>query len=224
MYLWQHKGRNLGPLQDVPPVPGPRLPHGLEPNAHHQTTHRMANRVPCDPRTRHHPEADGGIRGGPQGARPHCCLHPATHPHGRPPGYSSTHATDSCRQNGCATHVPHPQVPAACSQPTPDRPGPTPQTHVLSTVSPQPATYHPMQDYPPPARAPSAAHNTDSARTSTTGTVHTHVSMPTPQAPLPQRHHSSTGTAERRPPRAPSLYANGYHRRPSPATQTTGSA
>ena len=41
---------------------------------------------------------------------------------------------------------------------------------------------------------------------------------------MPVRHHLSTGTANRRPPHAPFVCANGYHRRPYPATQTTGSA
>ena len=130
----------------------------------------------------------------------------------------------SVAQNGHATHVPHPEVPAACSNPTPRRTSPAPQTPVLPTVRPHPATYHPTQEPPPQAHAPSTAHDTDTARTSTTCDAHTPVSMRTPQDPMPQRHHPYTVTADRRPPRAPSVYANSYHRRPCPATQTTGSA
>ena len=48
--------------------------------------------------------------------------------------------------------------------------------------------------------------------------------MRVPLAPTPARHCLSTGTANRQPARAPSAYASGYHKRPYPATQTTGSA
>ena len=89
MHLWPNRGRNLGPLQDVPPVPGARHPHRLEPNPHHRTTHRMADMVPVSPKTCHHPQTDRGTRGGPQEARPHCRLDPATHPRRRPPGHGS---------------------------------------------------------------------------------------------------------------------------------------
>ena len=50
------------------------------------------------------------------------------------------------------------------------------------------------------------------------------TSMRAPPAPISPRHRQSTGTTNRQPPHAPSAYASGYHRRPCPATQTTGSA
>ena len=64
----------------------------------------MADTVPDNPTTRHHPQADGDTRGVLQGARPHCRLHTATHPHGGPPGHGSAHATDSCCQDTYGTH------------------------------------------------------------------------------------------------------------------------
>ena len=140
MHLWPNRGRNLGPIQDMAPVPGAQHPNGLEVNPHNCTTHRMADTVPGNLKTRHHPESDGGTRGGPQGACPHCRLHPATHPRGRPRGNSSTHATDGCHQSGRATHVPHPQVTAAWQHPALVRPRPPPQTRVPPTVTPGPAT------------------------------------------------------------------------------------
>ena len=48
--------------------------------------------------------------------------------------------------------------------------------------------------------------------------------MRAPPAPIPPRHRPSTGTTNHQPPHVPSAYASGYHRRPCPATQTTGSA
>ena len=48
--------------------------------------------------------------------------------------------------------------------------------------------------------------------------------MRAPPAPTPPRYRPSTGTANRQLPHAPSAYASGYHRRPYPAIQTTGSA
>ena len=80
MHLQPRGRRNLGPLQGVPPVQRTVHPHRLEPNPHHRTARRMADAVPGDPPTHHHPQADGGTRGGPQGTRPHCRLHLAMHP------------------------------------------------------------------------------------------------------------------------------------------------
>ena len=74
------------------------------------------------------------------------------------------------------------------------------------------------------AYTPSTEHNTGTAHTGTTGTTHTTSSMRAPPGPIPPRHRPSTGTTSRQPPHAPSAYASGYHRRPCPATQTTGSA
>ena len=74
------------------------------------------------------------------------------------------------------------------------------------------------------AYTPSTGQNTHTAYTGTTGTAHTPTSMRAPPAPTPPRHRPSTGTTNRQPPHAPSAYASGYHRRPCPATQTTGSA
>ena len=68
---------------------------------------------------------------------------------------------------------------------------------------------------------PSARHNTGTGRTTTTDTAHTPASMRAPQAPMPPHHRPSTGTANHQPPRAPSVHANGYNRRPYSATQTT---
>ena len=82
MHLRPHKGQNLGPLQDMPPVPGARQPHGLEPSPHHCTTRRMANTVPDNPKAPGHPSAGRGAQASPQEAHPHCGLHPAKHPRG----------------------------------------------------------------------------------------------------------------------------------------------
>ena len=71
---------------------------------------------------------------------------------------------------------------------------------------------------------PSTGHNTGTARTGTTGTAHKPTRMRAPPAPISPRHRPSTGTTNRKPPQAPSAHASGYHRRPCPATQTTGSA
>ena len=78
MYLWPRGRRNLGPLQGVPPVRRTGHPHRLEPNPHNRTARRMADAVPGNQATRHHPQGDGGTRGGPQGTRPHSRLHLAT--------------------------------------------------------------------------------------------------------------------------------------------------
>ena len=74
------------------------------------------------------------------------------------------------------------------------------------------------------AYTPSPEHNTGTADTCTTGTAHKPTSMRAPPAPIPPRHRPSTGTTNRQPPHVPSAYASGYHRRPCPATQTSGSA
>ena len=74
------------------------------------------------------------------------------------------------------------------------------------------------------AYTPFTEHNTGTAHKGTTGTAHTPTSMRAPPAPIPPRHRPSTGTTDRQPPQYPSAYASGYHRRPCPATQTTGSA
>ena len=130
MYLWPRGRKNLGPFQDVPPVPTTGHPHRLEPNLHRRTARWMANTVPGDPTTRHHPRANEGTRGGPRGTRPYCRLHLARHPRGRPPGHDNAHAADGRCQDSRAAHVPHPQIPAACSHPAPNRPSPTPEAPV----------------------------------------------------------------------------------------------
>ena len=84
MHLWPCRRRNLGPFQDVPPVPRARHSRRLEPNPHHCAARRKADRVPDDPTTRHHPQEAGSTPGDPQVAHPHCRLHPATHPRGEP--------------------------------------------------------------------------------------------------------------------------------------------
>ena len=101
----------------------------------------MADAVPGNPATRHHPQADRGTRGGPQGPRPHCCLHLATHPRGGPPGQGGAHATDGHCQDSGAAHIPHPQIPAACSNPAPNRPSPPPPTPVLPNMRTYPMTH-----------------------------------------------------------------------------------
>ena len=141
MHLWPRRRRNLGPLQGVPPVPRTGQPHRLDPNPHHCTARRMADAVPGNPATRQGPQADGGTRGGPQGTCPHSRLHLATHPRGGPPSHGGAHATDGHYQDSRATHIPHPQVPAACSNPTPNRPNPPPQTPVLPTMRTSPMTH-----------------------------------------------------------------------------------
>ena len=141
MHLSPRGRRNLGPLQGVPPVPRTGHPHRLEPNPHHRTARRMADAVPGNPATRHHLQADGGTRGSPQGTRPGSRLHLATHPHKGPPGNGGAHATDGHCQDSGAAHIPHPQIPAACSKPAPNRPSPPPQARVLPTMRTYPMTY-----------------------------------------------------------------------------------
>ena len=141
MHLWPGGRRNLGPLQGVPPVPRTRHPHRLELNPHGRTARRMADTVPGNRATHHRPQADGGTRGGPQRTRPHSRLHPATHPRGGPPSHGGAHATDGHCQDYGAAHIPHPQVPAAWSNPTPNRPSPPPQTPNLPTMRTYPMTH-----------------------------------------------------------------------------------
>ena len=141
LHLWLRGRRNLGPLQGVPPVPRTERPHRLEPNPHHRTARRMADAVPGNPATRPHPQADGDTQGGLQGTRPHSRLHLATNPRGGPPGHGGAHATDGHCQDSGAARVPHPQIPAACSNPAPNRPSPPPQTPVLPTMRTYPMTY-----------------------------------------------------------------------------------
>ena len=116
---------NLGTFQDLPPVPRTGHPHGLEPNPHHRTASRTADTVPDDPTTRHNPQANGSTRDGPQGTRPHCRLHLATHPRGRPPGHGNAHATDGRCQNGGAAHMPQPKNTCSMQPPCPKRAKPT---------------------------------------------------------------------------------------------------
>ena len=80
-------------------------------------------------------------------------------------------------------------------------------------------TRDPHHAYTPPTQ-----HNTGTAHTGTTCTTRTPTSMRAPPIPISPRHRPSTGTTSRQPPHAPSAYASGYHRRPYPATRTTGSA
>ena len=134
MHLWPRGRRNLGPLQGVPPVPRTGHPHRLEPNPHHRTARRMADTVPGNPATRQRPQADGGTRGGLQGTRSDSRLHLATHRRGGPQSHGGAHATNGHYQGSRAAHVLHPQVPAACSNPTPSILSPPPQTPVLPTM------------------------------------------------------------------------------------------
>ena len=156
MHLWPRRRGNLGPFQDVPPVPAIRHPQRLEPNPHHCTARRMADTVPGIPKTRHHPRTDRDSRGGRQGACPHCSLHPATHPRGQPRGNGSAHATDRRCPNSPTTDIRHPQTPAACSQPTPGRADAPPQTPVVPTVRLHPVTY---PTTPPPPSSPRTIHH-----------------------------------------------------------------
>ena len=126
----------------------------------------------------------------------------------------------------CNEHVPqvpHQHVSTTRSHLGPNRPDPAAQTPVPPTITPPPRTYRPVQD-PPAARSPSTTHNTPVARTSNTGTTRRPASMRTTQAPMPPRHHPSTGAANRHPPHAPSAYAYGCHRRPCPVTRADGAA
>ena len=141
MHLQPRGRRNMGPLQGVPPVQRTGHPHRLKPNPHHRTARRMAGAVSGDPATHHRPQADGGAQGSPQGTRPHCRLHLATHPRGGPPGHGGAHAADGRCQDGRAALIPHPQIPAACGNPAPNRPSPPPQTPVLPTMRTYPVTY-----------------------------------------------------------------------------------
>ena len=134
-----------------------------------------------------------------------------------PQGHGSAHAKDRRCQDSGAAHIPHPQLPAACSHPAPNGPSPPLQTPVLPAVRTCPTTYHPAWD-PHHTCTPSTSHTTCRAGTSTTDTTNTPASMRAPPAPMPPGHRPCTGTANRQPPRAPSVCSNGYHRRPYPAT------
>ena len=146
MHLWPRGRRNLGPLQGVPRVPRTGHHHRLEPNQHDRTARPMADTVPGDPATHQRPQADRGTRGGPPGAPPHCRLNLATHPRAEPPGHSGAHATDSRCQDSGAAHIPHRQIPAACSHPAPNGPSPPSHTSVLPTVRTSPKTHNPTRD------------------------------------------------------------------------------
>ena len=141
MHMWPRGRRNLGPLQGVPPVPRTGHPHSLTPNPHHCTARWMADAAPGNPATRHRPQADGGTRGCPQGTRPHSRLHLATHPRGGSSSHGGAHATDGHYEDSGAAHIPYRQVPAACSNPTPNRPSPPPQTPVVPTMRTYPMTH-----------------------------------------------------------------------------------
>ena len=222
MHLQPRGRRNMGPLQGVPPVQRTGHPHRLEPNAHHRTARRMADTVPGDPATHHRPQADRGARGSPQGTRPHCRLHLATHPRGGPPGHGGAHAADGRCQDGGAAHIPHPQIPAACGNPAPKKTKPTSSNSCSTNHENLPRdipTRNPHHVY-----TPSTEHSTGTAHTDATGTAHTPTSMRAPPAPIPPRRRPSTGTTNHQPPHVPSALAGGYHRQPCPATQTTGSA
>ena len=130
VHLRPHGGRDLGPLQDLPAVPGVRHPHRLEPVPHHRTARRMANMVHDGPATPHQPSAATSARSSPHGACPDGHLHPTTHPRGGPPGPSSTHATNGYHQNGHTTHVPYQPVPIQHAATLP----PTDQTELLKLI------------------------------------------------------------------------------------------
>ena len=59
-------------------------PNSMDPTRWHSPTEHG------NPATDHRRQADGGTRGGPQGTRPHCRRHLATHPRGGPPGRGGT--------------------------------------------------------------------------------------------------------------------------------------
>ena len=65
---------------------------------------------------------------------------------------------DSKCQDSRRTHIPHPQIPKACSHPAPGGPGAPPQTPVLPTVRPHTATHHLTRDPHP------RSHNINQAR------------------------------------------------------------
>ena len=181
MHMWPCGRRNLGPLQGVPPVQRTGHPHRLEPNPHHRKARQMADAVPGDPATHHRPQADGGTRGGPQGTRPDCRLHLATHERRGPPGHGNAHATPAFCLDSGAAHIPHPQIPAACSNPATKGPSPPPQTPVLPTMRTYPMTYQHRTPTAPTHHPPS-----------TTLARHTRA----PQAP----HTRPTACARRQPP------------------------
>ena len=130
--------------------------------------------------------------GGPQRARPHRHLHPATHPRRPAPGHGSTHATDSRCQDSRTTHMARPRIPAACSHPNTGRPGPPYPALVLPTFRPHPTTYHLMRDPPPgPAHRPPSTTPTRHAQAEQAPHTHVcqHVRTTSPHAPTPPSIH-----------------------------------
>ena len=144
--------------------------------------------------THHHPPAKPGIGDSIGGACFDGNLYPVERPRGKPPGHGRTHGTDGLHQSGHANHIGHPHVPTTCDHPTPDGPGQAPQTPLLPTVMPLPA----RRKKPLFTGAPSTTYNSDAAHTCTTGTTRTPASMHALEVRMPQRHHPSTGTANRR--------------------------
>ena len=148
MHLRPHRGQNLGPLQDVPTIPE------LDTRTYWNPTHTIAEPAgwpSWSPATQNFTtilRQVGVPKAVRQGLVPPCRLHPATHPRRRPPSHGSALATDSSQQNSRATQVPHPQVPAAGSHPTPAGPGQSLQTPVPPTERPHPATDHQTQNPP----------------------------------------------------------------------------
>ena len=182
----------------------------------------MADAVPGNQATRHRPQLDGGTRGGLQGTRPHSRLHLATHPRGGPPKprWRTCNGRPLPRQRSSSNTTPT----GTCSmqQPYPKQTKPTSSNSCSTNHENLP--HDTPTWYPHHAYTPSTEHNTGTAHTGTTGTTRTPTSMRAPPAPIPPRHRPSTGTTSRQPPHAPSAYASGYHRRPYPATRTTGPA
>ena len=174
-----------------------------------------------NPATDHRRQADRGTRGGPQGTRPHCRRHLATHPRGGPPGRGGTCSGPPLPRQRSSPHT-APTNTCNMQQPCPKQTKPT-SSNSCSTNHENLPSDIPTRN-PHHAYTPSTEHNTGTAHTGTTGTAHTPTSMRAPPAPMPPRHNPSTGTTNRQPPHVPSAYASGYHRRPCPATQTTGSA
>ena len=222
MHLWPRGRRNLGPFQDVSPTEDwtpsqtgtQRKPSHSTPGGRHGP--RQPNNSPPFSSRRRCSRRSAGDSS-PLQSTP-CCA--PTRKTLRPRRRTCNRRPLPRQQSSSRTH---PRIPAACSHPTPNGPSPPPETPVLPTVRFYPTTYHPTPDRHH-AYTPSTRHNTGTAQRSTTGTTHTPMSMGAPQVPVPPRHRPSTGTANRQPPHAPSACASGYHRRPCPATQTTGSA
>ena len=98
------------------------------------------------------------------------------------PCYAPTSRTPKPRRRTCngrplpvsgAAHIPHPQVPAPCSNPTPNRPSPPPQTPVLPTMRTYPMTHQHRTPTTPTHHPPST---TLARHTGTTGTTRTPTS------------------------------------------------